>query len=190
MTASSSSAIGELPILRAAQSDRAAAVNSGSRATGKEAEKMTGTTLAPGVRPEHTRNVTRGARRFLRASGFAVLAEFPLPTGRRADLVAVSADGLIRIVEVKSSAADFRADSKWLQYRAHCDLFYFAAPMDFPMDALPRDAGLIVADAHGAMLTRDAPAHKLAAATRRAMLLRFGMLAAERLHAAVHRDEL
>ncbi len=61
--------------------------------------------------------VTRGARRFLRASGFAVLGELPLPNGRRADLVALAPDGALRIVEVKSSRADFQADRKWTDYR-------------------------------------------------------------------------
>jgi len=140
-------------------------------------------------RPQTTRHVMRGARRLLRAGGFAVLAEFPLPNGRRADLVALSNDGAFRIVEVKSSRADFRADAKWLHYRDHCDYFYFAIPPEAPADAFPRDAGLIVADAYGGVVSREAPAHRLAPAGRRAMLVRFGALAAERLHALAHRDE-
>ncbi len=142
------------------------------------------------VRLENARKVTRGARRFLRASGFSILTELPLPNGRRADLVALSADGVIRIVEVKSSQADFRADRKWLDYRMHCDRFYFAIPHDLEAGAFPADAGLIVADAYGAVLAREAPAHKLAPASRRSVLLRFAATAAERLYAASHRDEL
>jgi hypothetical protein len=140
-------------------------------------------------RPESTRNVTRGARRLLRASGFAVLAELPLPNGRRADLIALSSDGVLRIVEIKSSWADFRADRKWLDYRAHCDRFYFAIPHELPGDDFPPDAGLILADAHGAMLERESPLHKLAPASRRAMLLRFAATAAERLYMSAYRDE-
>lgn len=142
------------------------------------------------ARQENARNVTRGARRFLRAGGLSVLAELPLPNGRRADLVALSADGVIRIVEVKSSQADFRADRKWMAYRTHCDRFYFAVPSDLDASLFPADAGLIVADAYGAVLAREAPAHKLAPASRRAMLLRFAATAAERLYVASHRDEL
>jgi hypothetical protein len=108
-------------------------------------------------RPETTRNVTRGVRRWLRASGFAVLTEVPLPSGRRADLVALSSDGALRIVEVKSSTEDFRADRKWVEYRAHCDRFYFAIPLELPSLGFPADAGLIIADAHGAMIEREAP---------------------------------
>lgn len=133
------------------------------------------------TRPEATRRTTRGARRLLRALGYSVLAEMPLPCGGRADLVALASDGRVRIVEVKSSLADFRADLKWRRYRMHCDQLYFATPPDIPESALPQDAGLIVADAHGGMLLRDAPEHRLAPATRRSMMIRFGSIASERL---------
>jgi hypothetical protein len=145
------------------------------------------------LRPEQTRAVTRGARTLLRAMGYAVLAEFPLANGRRADLAALAKDGTLRIVEVKSCVADFRADDKWTFYRAYCDRFYFAAPLDFSpggADGLfPQDAGLIVADAHGAALEREAPIHAMAPAARKAMLVRFGALAATRLHSALHPGE-
>lgn len=142
------------------------------------------------VRQESARHVTRGARRFLRSAGLSILTELPLPGGRRADLVALSADGVVRIVEVKSSLADFRADRKWMDYRIHCDRFYFAIPRELSEDVFPADAGLIVADAHGAILAREAPVHKLAPASRRAMLLRFAGAAAERLYLASYREEL
>lgn len=139
-------------------------------------------------RPDATRNVTRGTRRLLRAMGFAVLGEMPLPSGRRADLVALSGDGALRIIEIKSSRADFVADRKWLAYLEHCDRFYFAIPPDVPTELFPFDAGLIVADAHGGELLREAAAQKLAPAARKAMLVRFAALAAERLHAVSFRD--
>lgn len=142
------------------------------------------------TRPEWTRNVTRGARRYLRACGFAVIAELPLPNGHRADLVALAPDGALRIVEVKSSYADFRADSKWMRYRDYCDRFYFAIPAELDAGVFPGDAGLILADAHGAMLEREAPLLRLAPASRRAMLVRFGALAAERYCALAYRDEM
>lgn len=134
-------------------------------------------------RPEATAAVTRGARRFLRACGFAVIGQMPLPNGRRADLVALAPDGALRIVEVKSSLADFRADRKWMAYRDYCDRFYFAAPAEMEGTLFPADAGLILADAHGGMLAREAPASRLPPASRRAMLVRFGALAAERYSA-------
>ena len=145
------------------------------------------------LRPEQTRSVTRGARILLRSLGHAVLSEFPLPDGRRADLVALGRDGSIRIVEVKSSVADFRADGKWRHYQSFCDRFYFAIPLGLAESAdgvFPQEAGLIIADAHGAAVEREAPISALAPAARRSLLVRFGALAATRLHAALHPGEL
>jgi len=127
-------------------------------------------------------HVARGVRRLLRSLGYSTLPEVALPSGRRADLVAVSGDCAIHIIEIKSCVADFRADQKWPDYRAHCDRLYFAIPQDMPQELLPLDAGLIVADAWGAMVLREAPEHRLAPATRRAMLLRFAHTGADRLH--------
>ena len=126
--------------------------------------------------------IARGTRRLLRAKGFSSVVEMTLHSGRRADIVALAGDGTIHIIEVKSSIADFRADSKWRDYRLHCDRLSFAVSGDMPLDIMPEDAGLIVADAYGAEIIRDAPEHRLAGATRRAVLLRFAHLAAHRLH--------
>ena len=135
-----------------------------------------------GRQSETALQVARGVRRLLRAHGMASVTEMPLPSGRRADVVALAPDGQIVIVEIKSSLADFRADLKWPEYRHHCDRLYFAIPVELAEDAMPGDAGLIVADAFGAAFVRTAPEHRLAGATRRSMLLRFGHLAADRLH--------
>jgi len=125
--------------------------------------------------------VARGTARLLHAHGFSVVSELPLPSGRRADLVALGSGGQIWIVEVKSSVADFRADQKWQDYRAHCDRLYFATCLEVPCDIFPPDTGLIVADAFGAEFKCDAPEHKLAAATRKSMMLIFARAAALRL---------
>ncbi|MEW6437252.1 MAG: MmcB family DNA repair protein [Pseudomonadota bacterium] len=126
--------------------------------------------------------IARGTRRLLRNLRFSTLTELPLASGRRADVVALAADGTIVIVEIKSSLADFRADQKWPDYRAHCDRLYFAIADNLAPEIMPDDAGLIVADAFGAAVLREAPEHRLAAATRRAMLMRFAHAAAHRLH--------
>jgi hypothetical protein len=47
---------------------------------------------------------------------------------------------------------------------------------------MPQDAGLILADSNGGEILREAPEHRVAAATRRAVLLRFAHAAAHRLH--------
>lgn len=126
--------------------------------------------------------VARGVRRHLRALGYASVTEMSLRSGRRADVVALGGDGSILIVEIKSSVADFRADNKWRDYRLHCDRLYFAIPETVPLEIMPEDAGLLVADAYGAALVREAPEHRLAAATRKMVTLQFGHLAARRLH--------
>ncbi len=127
--------------------------------------------------------IARGTRRLLRASGWASVTELPLPSGRRADIVALGGDACLAIVEIKSSLADFRADRKWQDYRLHSDQLFFAVSPDMSRDVLPPDTGLIVADAFGAEIVREAPVHRMAAATRRAVLLRFAVAAADRLHA-------
>jgi hypothetical protein len=127
--------------------------------------------------------IARGAARYLHALGYCVVSELPLPSGRRADLVALGGDGEIVIVEIKSSVADFRADQKWMDYRLHCDRLFFATIVDVPSAIFPPDAGLIVADAFGASIVSEAPEHQLPAATRKAVMLRFAHAAALRLQA-------
>ena len=129
--------------------------------------------------------VARGTARLLHAHGFCVVSELPLPSGRRADLVALRDNGEVWIVEIKSSVADFRADQKWQDYRAHCDRLFFATSQDVPCEIFPQDTGLIVADAFGAAFYCEAPEHKLAAATRKAMLLLVARAAAVRLQSLI-----
>jgi hypothetical protein len=127
--------------------------------------------------------VARGTTRLLHALGRTTLRELRLPSGRRADIVALSGAGELWIVEIKSSVEDFRADHKWGDYRAHCDRLFFATTSEVPLAIFPETAGLIVADRFGGQLFREAPEHRLAAATRRAMTLRFAQAAAYRLQA-------
>jgi hypothetical protein len=112
---------------------------------------------------------------------FSTVSELPLPSGRRADLVALNARGEVWIVEIKSSLADLRADQKWEDYRQHCDCLFFAFTSELPCEIFPDDVGLIVADAYGAYLQCEAPEHRLPAATRKVMMLRFAQTAAQRL---------
>jgi len=138
--------------------------------------------VVDGRQSEMALAIARGTRRLLRNLRFSTLTELPLASGRRADIVALAGDGTIVIVEIKSSLADFRADQKWPDYRAHCDKLYFAISDNLAPEIMPDDAGLIVADAFGAAVLREAPEHRLAGATRRAMLMRFAHAAAHRLH--------
>lgn len=129
--------------------------------------------------------VARGTMRLLLSHGFCCVSELPLPSGRRADLVALDASGEIWIVEIKSSVADFRADHKWMDYRAHCDRLFFATTTEVPCEIFPQDTGLIVADAFGGQIMCEAPEHRLLAPTRKAMMLRVAQCAALRLQSLV-----
>ena len=127
--------------------------------------------------------IARGTRRLLHSLGYSTIAELPLANGRRADLACLSSRSMVAIVEIKSSIADLRADLKWREYRDHCDLLYFAVAPEMPLDVMPGDAGLIVADEYGGHIERMANEHRLAPATRREMINRFARAAADRLHA-------
>jgi len=132
--------------------------------------------------------VARGTTRLLHSLGLCVVSELALASGRRADLVALAADGTIWIVEIKSSIADFRADQKWMDYRLHCDRLFFATTIEVPCDIFPKDTGLILADAFGAEIVCEAPEHRLHAATRKSMMLAFARAAALRLSALADPD--
>ena len=125
--------------------------------------------------------VRRGVARLLRELGFGVVPELILPSGRRADIVAVGPAGEIFIVEIKSCLADFRADGKWPQYRSACDRLYFATTPEVG-DIFPASEGLIVTDGFDAEIVREAPLDRLAAQVRRALTLRIAQAAARRLH--------
>jgi hypothetical protein len=132
--------------------------------------------------------VQRGVRRLFAQLGHVTMPEFTLRNGRRADVIALAPDGRLTIVEIKSSVVDFRTDQKWPDYEEFCDRFYFAVPETVPLDILPEDRGLILADSFGAAIIRDAPAHPLTGARRKAVTLRFAQAAAGLLHALADPD--
>ena len=137
--------------------------------------------ILDGRQSERAAEIQRGVCRYWRQMGHSVVTELPLSSGHRADVVALGRTGELWIAEIKSSLADFQADQKWGEYRAHCDRLFFAVATDFPVDVLPQDTGLILADRFGAEMMRDAPEHKLAGGRRKAVTLRFARFAALRL---------
>ncbi|RCW87246.1 MmcB family DNA repair protein [Phyllobacterium bourgognense] len=137
--------------------------------------------LIDGRQSENAMLVRRGVQRLFLELGLAVMPELPLASGRRADLVALTRSGEIWIVEIKSSIEDWRVDRKWPIYRAHCDRLFFATHPGVPADIFPDDCGFILSDGYGAEIIRDAPEHKLATATRKAMTLRFARVSAARM---------
>src|SRR5258705_3956862 len=129
--------------------------------------------------------IARGTARLLRSLGFSCISELPLPSGRRADLVALNDRGEIWIVEIKSSIEDLRADQKWEDYRMHCDRLFFAFTQDLPCEIFPAGTGLIIADAYCAHLHFHATEHRLPAPTRKLMTVRFAMAPAQRINRLV-----
>jgi hypothetical protein len=126
--------------------------------------------------------IRRGVARFLAQRGAACLYEVSLANRRRADLVALMADGTILIVEVKSSLADLAGDMKWPDYIDFCDRFTFATAPDVPQAAFPDTEGLMIADAYGAHVVRE-PVHLgLHPSRRKALTLRLARHAMGRLH--------
>ena len=143
-------------------------------------------TDAPPIAAEVARGVTR---LFCRSDLFAI-CEVPLPTGRRADMMAIDGKGALTIVEIKVAKADLLGDSKWTDYLDYCDRFFWAVPPDLASICngerfMPNEAGLIVADRYDAVLMREALHRPLAPARRKAELLRFARRAARRLSAQI-----
>src|SRR3546814_2336875 len=112
-----------------------------------------------GIKPEPTitaADVARGVCRLFAQAGLVAIPEVPLPNGRRTDLTAIDAKGLITIVEIKVSRADLHGDGKWPDYCDWCDRFYWALAPGLDPAILetegyrPDTSGLIIADRYGA----------------------------------------
>lgn len=125
--------------------------------------------------------ICRGTLRLMAELGYYGVTEMTLANSRRADIAAIGPAGDIWMIEIKSSIQDFRSDSKWPEYMDYCDRLSFAVAADFPQELIPRETGLIVADAFYGAVVREAPETRLVPARRKAVTLRFARLAAARL---------
>ncbi len=144
-------------------------------------DNMVAAETIPVAAPELTQQVTRGVCRGLSELGYSVLTEFTLANGRRVDVMGLAPDGYFVAAEVKVTTTDFLGDNKWPDYLPYCDSFFFAVPADFPMEMVPDDCGLIVADAYGAEILRSQDHQKMHASRRKSVVLRFARVAADRL---------
>lgn len=129
--------------------------------------------------------IQRGTGRLLLNAGFASIAELSLANGRRADLMAINAKGELWIVEIKSSPVDYLSDHKWRDYMEYCDRFYFAIPTDMDPGLIDEAAGLMIADAWGAEIVREANEEKLPGARRKAVTLLLARTASLRLQSTI-----
>ncbi|MFM5885760.1 MAG: MmcB family DNA repair protein [Novosphingobium sp.] len=130
--------------------------------------------------------VARGICRLFARNDIWCLAEMPLRSNRRADLMGIDAKGQLVIVEIKVSRADLLGDAKWTDYLEHCDRFYWGLAPELDRACmeteafLPERCGLIVADGYDAEILRPAATVPLAAARRKAEVERLARTALRR----------
>ena len=70
-------------------------------------------------------------------------------------------------------------------YLEWCDRYFWAVDTEFPVEILPDETGLIIADAYYGEIVRMGPEEKLAAARRKKMTHKLAMDAARRLQAVL-----
>ena len=136
----------------------------------------------PALGPFEAGDIARGICRYLRNLGYSPLTEFKLLSKRRVDVIGLNKAGQFIIIEIKSSVADFRSDDKWQEYLPFSDQMYFAVANGFPLEILPDECGIMIADAYNAAVIRESHPRKLNAARRRTQIVRFAKTAADRLH--------
>ena len=131
--------------------------------------------------PRKLNRITRGVMRHFTQIGLSSLSEFSPAKGLRVDIVAIGLSDEIWIVECKSSQGDFKSDKKWRNYLDWCDRYFWAVDAKFPINILPSDTGLIIADAYDASIYREAPLNKLSAARRKKITKSIARSACNRL---------
>ena len=111
--------------------------------------------------------IARGVMRHFAQIGMHSLSEFSPARGLRVDIITLGMSDEIWIVECKSGQSDFKSDKKWQNYLDWCDRYFWAVDGKFPIDILPYNTGVIIADAYDASILREAPLNKLPAARRK-----------------------
>ena len=113
--------------------------------------------------------------------GLSSLSEFSPARGLRVDIITLGMANEIWIVECKSCQSDFKSDKKWQNYLDWCDRYFWAVDANFPIDILPPDTGVIIADAYDASILREAPLNKLSAARQKKIIKSIAKSACNRL---------
>ncbi len=126
--------------------------------------------------------LARGVARHLSSLGFVSVEEFVPARGLRVDVMGLGPKGQLWVIECKSSRADCQSDGKWQGYLDWCDRYFWAVDSAFPVDLLPLESGLMIADAYDAEVIRMAPEAALAPARRKVLIQKFATHAARRLH--------
>ena len=125
--------------------------------------------------------IARGVMRHFSQIGLSSLSEFSPARGLRVDIITLGMANEIWIVECKSCQSDFKSDKKWQNYLDWCDRYFWAVEANFPIDILPTDTGVIIADAYDASILREAPLKKLSVARRKKIIKSIAKSACNRL---------
>jgi hypothetical protein len=139
----------------------------------------------PVLGPLPADDIVRGVCRHMRNLNYSVLVKFKLKSKRRVDVIGLSKSGKFVIVEVKSSYNDFRSDKKWPEYLPFADQLYFAVANGFPIEILPKDCGVMVADAYNAHILRKAPVCSMNATRQKNQYIQYAKTAANRLYQTI-----
>ena len=129
----------------------------------------------------NTERITDSIARSYYGQGDGVLREFKLSNRRRVDLVTVNDKGWIMIIEIKSSAEDFRSDKKWGVYVDWADQFYFGVAYNFPIDILPKEHGILTTDGFDVYQVQPSPVHKLNGSRRNTLVRRLAKASMRRI---------
>ena len=86
-----------------------------------------------------------GVRALFYDLGYCSIAEMRLSSGRRVDVIGLDRHGRFAVAEIKTNPVELRSDQKWPEYLIFCDVFYFATPVNFPIEIVPNETGLIIA---------------------------------------------
>ena len=135
---------------------------------------------------KNVNRIARGVMRHFAQIGLSSLSEFSPIRGLRVDIVALGPSDEIWIVECKSGKNDFKSDNKWHNYLDWCDRYFWAVAAEFPIDILPSDTGLIIADPYDASILREAPLNKVSVVRRKKLIKSIAKSACNRL--VVHTD--
>ncbi len=125
--------------------------------------------------------IARGVMRHFDQIGLSSLSEFSPIKGLRVDIITLGMSNEIWIIECKSSQNDFKSDRKWHNYLDWCNRYFWAVDANFPIDILPINTGIIIADAYDASILREAPLNKLSPARKKKVIKSIAKSACNRL---------
>ena len=116
---------------------------------------------------KNTSKLARGVIRHFDQLGLASLSEFSPARGLRVDIITLGVLDEIWIIECKSGISDYKSDKKWKNYLDWCDRYFWAVDVNFPIQILPEETGIIIADAYDASIVKEAPIIRLTASRRK-----------------------